>query len=71
MRELLEELQRRKDAKEDLCESCNSTGMYDGRVCHDCLGQGILLTGSEYKTLLAIANGEDDAILDRQAFDYE
>jgi len=45
--------------------------MYQGRVCLDCLGQGILLTGNEYETLLAIASGEDNAILDRQEFDYE
>ena len=66
MRELLEELQRRKDAKEDICESCDATGMYQGRLCLDCLGQG-----NEYETLLALANGEDDAILDRQEFNYE
>lgn len=67
MRDLLEELQRRKDAKEDPCESCHGTDLYLGRVCTDCLGQGIRLTRKEYDTILAVARAVDDRILE-QAF---
>jgi hypothetical protein len=69
MRDFLEELQRRKDARENPCDSCDGTGQYIDRVCVDCLGQGVLLTRVEYDTLLAIANADDDAILDQQLFE--
>jgi DnaJ-class molecular chaperone len=67
--EILEELQRRKDAKEAPCDSCDGTGLYLDKVCLDCLGQGILLTKLEYETLLTVARRADDAILDQQVFD--
>ena len=72
MQDILEELQRRKDAKNDPCDSCNGTGGPAGRVCADCLGQGILLTRSEYITILRLAGhipAADDSILDQQVFD--
>ena len=69
MRELLEELQRRKDAKEDPCLDCNGTGGFEGQVCLSCFGQGVLLTAEEYDWLLAVANRADDAILDQQLFE--
>jgi len=34
-----------------------------GHICSDCLGQGILLTAEEYRTILAVA-GFDLAELD-------
>lgn len=74
MRELLEEIQRRKDAKEDPCNSCDNTGREKDKVCAHCLGQGILLTEAEYKGILEIAGYEpsdfdDDAILDQEFLD--
>ena len=63
MRDLLEELQRRKDQKIYPCESCDASGMYQGTVCTDCLGQGTLLTRTEYDAILGIAYAEDDNIL--------
>lgn len=73
MRDLLEEIQRRKDAKEDPCDSCSGTGRYGDKVCVDCLGQGILLTESEYQGILSIAgfvpsDFDDDRILDQREF---
>ena len=65
----VEELQRRKDAREGLCQSCNGAGAIEGTVCLDCLGQGVLLFREEYDWLLTVANRADDAILDRQVFD--
>jgi len=69
MREFLEELDRRKRAKEDPCHDCDATGGVDRKVCVSCLGQGVLLSRKEYDTLLAIAVDEDNAILSRQVFD--
>jgi len=71
MAAFLEDLQRRKDAKDDPCDSCDASGVSDGRVCADCLGQGILLTRAEYISILTIAGHipDDDNILDQQYFD--
>lgn len=69
MYEFLEELQRRKDAKEYPCDSCAGRGGYEGKVCLDCLGQGVLLTRDEYDMLLVIARADDDHILDQQYFE--
>lgn len=76
MRELLQEIQRRKDEKEDPCDSCDGRGLTSrNRVCVDCLGQGILLTAVEYEGILLLAGrkaggiADDDAILDLDYFD--
>jgi len=55
-RRMIEELQRRKDAQECPCETCHATGWYDGGVCVDCLGQGVLLTREEYDWLVYLAD---------------
>lgn len=70
MRELLEEIERRRAAKDDPCDSCNGTGgPFDG-VCTDCLGQGILLTREEYLELLRITGHiPDDSVLDAEYLD--
>ena len=67
MRKILEEIQRRKDANEDTCDSCSGTGsIAPSMVCADCLGQGVLLTSDEYRALLEVAGIrlDDDSILD-------
>ena len=56
MRDILTEIQRRKDAREDPCDDCNGTGVAGPYgACSSCLGQGILLTAYEYRELLRIA----------------
>lgn len=69
MREMLEELQRRKDAEEGVCESCDGRGLWEAKVCMDCLGQGILLHRREYDWLLSIANAKDDGVLSDEFID--
>lgn len=69
MRKFLEELQRRKDAKENPCHDCDAIGGVDPKVCTSCLGQGVLLSREEYDTLLAIARNDDYAILSQQVFE--
>lgn len=70
MREFLEELERRKAAKDDPCDSCYGTGGVDGEVCLHCLGQGVLLTGIEYIELLKISGHlAGDDILDAEFLD--
>jgi len=66
LRKLLEEIQRRKDAKEDLCDDCDGIGGDGSYVCVSCLGQGILLTREEYDELLRIAHYHDDSILEQE-----
>jgi DnaJ-class molecular chaperone len=68
VRKVLEELERRKAAKEDPCDSCDGAGGYDARVCTDCLGQGVLLSRSEYEAILKVAGVslDDDSILDAE-----
>lgn len=68
VRDILEDLQRRKDAKEDPCDDCDGTGLSQG-VCLSCLGQGVLLTREEYDLLLTYANRADDEILEQQIFE--
>lgn len=51
MHELLAELRRRKDAKENLCELCMGTGWSQDNCCESCLGQGLFLTRREYDQL--------------------
>jgi DnaJ-class molecular chaperone len=70
MKDILTELQRRKDSKEDPCDDCGGTGGLGNAVCVSCLGQGVLLTGEEYGLLLSFAHREDDSILDQRDFDY-
>jgi DnaJ-class molecular chaperone len=61
MREILEKIERRKEAKDDPCDSCDGTGSSsnDSRsqplACGHCLGQGILLTAIEYQALMNVA----------------
>ncbi|MEJ7623748.1 MAG: hypothetical protein WKF34_07125 [Pyrinomonadaceae bacterium] len=69
MREILEDLQRRKDSRENPCHDCDGAGLYANHVCVSCLGQGVLLTRLEYELLLTYANRADDEILDQQEFD--
>lgn len=60
-------IEKRRQAGDDLCDSCNATGKYQGQVCMDCLGQKVLLTGDEYNALLLIAGHDvDDSILDAE-----
>jgi len=69
MREILEEIERRKYAKENPCDSCNGTGGDGSCACGDCLGQGILLSRVEYATILEVAGYQeaaDDLILSTQ-----
>lgn len=60
--DILREIDRRRDAKEDLCDSCNAIGLYEGNVCVHCLGLKVLLFREEFEALVAIA----DSILDAQ-----
>jgi len=62
MRDLLTELQRRKDAKENPCDSCDGTGGYNAQVCMDCLGQGVLLSKTEYYELLTVGGFNTDGM---------
>ena len=72
MREILTEIQRRKDEKEDPCDSCNGSGTGEAnKICSDCLGQGILLTGDEYRAILEVAgiapaDLDNDSVLDAE-----
>jgi DnaJ-class molecular chaperone len=68
MPDILAEIERRRDAGDDPCDSCHATGMYDGKVCTDCLGQKVLLTAAEYDAILLMAghHGDDDSILDAE-----
>lgn len=68
-RYVLEEIERRKLAKEDPCDSCGGLGGDADTVCLDCLGQGVLLTREEYDTLLEITGLEDAMVLDQQIFE--
>lgn len=72
-KDLLSEIEKRRDAGDDPCDSCNATGLWeDGAVCTHCLGQKVLLTGEEYNAILLMSgyHNEDDSILDRSDFDY-
>ena len=62
MRDVLTEIDRRKEPKDDPCDSCDATGLVGEKVCSDCLGQGILLTRDEYDYLLSLS----DLILDAE-----
>ncbi len=70
MRDIPADIERRRDQGDDPCDSCHATGLYDGKVCIDCLGQKILLTRREYDTLFSWAARADDAVLDQAAFYY-
>ena len=59
-RSILEELERRKEAKDDPCESCDGTGASNSSVnvplaCPHCLGQGVLLSEEEHRVLTEVA----------------
>lgn len=62
MRDILAEIDRRRDSGENPCESCHATGLYEGAVCDDCLGQKILLFRHEYDAIRELG----DSILDAQ-----
>jgi hypothetical protein len=68
MEDILAEIERRRDAGDDPCDSCHATGMYGGKVCMDCLGQKVLLTAAEYDAILLMAGHhvEEDSILDAE-----
>jgi hypothetical protein len=72
MRDILADIECRRDQGDDPCDSCDATGLYEGKVCVDCLGQKVLLTAKEYDAILQMAGRtyEDDSILDEQDFDY-
>lgn len=59
--DILPEIERRRDAQIDLCDSCEATGIYDGNLCPDCLGQKILLSSIEYDLLLSLSDNILDA----------
>lgn len=66
-REVLIEIERRKEANETPCGMCSGFGVIRGHVCHFCLGQRIELSENEYKTLIAVA--EDNRILGAEYID--
>jgi Tryptophan RNA-binding attenuator protein inhibitory protein len=81
-RKILEELERRKELKENPCDSCDGTGRSSSTtegqilVCGHCLGQRILLTEDEYRLVKEMAltgsvRYDDDSILDLEEFEYE
>lgn len=75
-RQILLELDRRKNQKINPCDSCDGKGTSDGIVCAHCLGQGVLLTTEEYETILIVSGwqGEgmmDDYILEKADFEYD
>lgn len=65
MNELLAAIEQRRQEGEFTCDSCNATGLYEGSVCGDCLGQGCLLTQEEYDYLVSL----NDSILDAEIID--
>ena len=73
MDELHEEIERRKAASMEPCVRCGGRGSYSREACTDCLGHGILLTGSEQKAIAALAatleDFETDRILEQQYLD--
>ena len=60
---VFEGLERRKQNKDESCDSCDGSGAVEGFGCPDCLGQAILLTQDEYELLRRITQGGDDSIL--------
>lgn len=68
-REILTEIERRKDLKIDVCESCDGSGLWESKICIDCLGQGILLHRPEYDWLLSLTNAKDDDVLSAEFLD--
>jgi DnaJ-class molecular chaperone len=69
MLHLLSEIERRRSENDDPCDSCDATGLYEGKVCMDCLGQKVLLTGEEYDALLLMGGHNDDSILEAEILD--
>ena len=69
---MLSEIERRRERREDPCESCDGSGrdsaagIIGNRICSDCLGQGILLTGMEYEFMLFVVNSTSDDVLDAE-----
>ena len=58
--DILTEIEQRRIAKDALCDLCRATGLYEGEVCSDCLGQKVMLFRNEYDVLLLAS----DPILD-------
>jgi hypothetical protein len=74
IRKLLSEIERRKEAREDPCDSCDATGMDAGFACSHCLGQKVLLTAEEFDAVLTLSGFnregiEDDYILSEEYFE--
>jgi hypothetical protein len=65
-RKILQAIDKRKADKDDLCVSCEGSGVYEAAPCLDCLGQGVLLFQEEYNALLLIAGQLNDDILDSE-----
>jgi hypothetical protein len=61
-RKILLAIAQRKLDGEDSCVSCDRKGKFDGQVCMDCLGQGVLLFQREYDALLRISERDDEVL---------
>jgi DnaJ-class molecular chaperone len=68
---ILENLERRKELKDNPCDSCDGQGGEGGRVCADCLGQGVLLSRAEYEVILEVAGFDIDDLDGDQILDAE
>ncbi len=69
-REILKDIDERKTVADDLCLSCDGTCKEsESVICSDCLGQGCLLYGHEYNTLLRLSGRPDDGILEEDDWD--
>lgn len=53
--------EHRKEVGDYPCDSCDGTASCVSKVCTDCLGQRVLLTGEVYRTILTVAGVIDYA----------
>jgi hypothetical protein len=69
------ELERRKAAMEDPCDSCRGSGLMEvgdvRTVCDHCLGQKVLLKREEWDLLYEIHNGTKPDRIDADALHAE
>ena len=54
--DVLDEINRRREAGENPCPQCRGTGKTGGDFCMACLGQKIILTQDELDALWEFAN---------------